>query len=243
MKRGISIIIPVFNESHIISQSIQQIQHIGFGSEDEIIVVDGNPETNTIASISQRWVKKASSLKGRGVQMNCGAKMARGDIFLFLHADTLLAPNALPLIKHTLTRPEIIGGAFDLGIQSDRMAYRLIEKTASLRSRITRIPYGDQAIFMEKSFFTKIGGYREIPIMEDVELMKRVKSFGGKIKIIRPPVMTSPRRWETEGVVYGTLRNWMLIILYSFGVHPKRLARFYCNTQLKHSESKSLNFW
>ena len=227
MKRGISIIIPVFNESHIISESIRHIQHIGFGEADELIVVDGNPEANTIASISERWVRKASSPKGRGIQMNYGAKMARGDILLFLHADTYLVSNALSLIEQALNHPGIIGGAFDLGIQSDRMIYRVIEKAASLRSRITRIPYGDQAIFIEKSFFTTIGGYRDIPIMEDVELMKRVKSFGGKIRIIRSPVMTSPRRWEAEGVVFGTLRNWMLISLYSFGVDPKKLARFY----------------
>jgi rSAM/selenodomain-associated transferase 2 len=227
MKRSVSIIIPVFNETHIISESIQHIHQSGFGEADEIIVVDGSTEANTIVSISQRWVRKVSSPKGRGVQMNCGAKMATGDILLFLHADTHLVSNALPLIKHTLNHPRIVGGAFDLGIQSDRVIYRLIEKMASLRSRITRIPYGDQAIFIEKSFFTKIGGYRDIPIMEDVELMKRVKSFGGKIRIIRSPVMTSPRRWEAEGVVFGTLRNWMLISLYSFGVDPKRLARFY----------------
>jgi len=227
MSLGISVIIPVFNESHIISRTIRHVQNLEFRKSDEIIVVDGNPKKNTIASISDKTVRKVSSSKGRGAQMNQGAEMAIGDVLLFLHADTRLAVDALSRIENTLNNPGVIGGAFDLGIQSDRLAYRLIEAVASYRSRITRIPYGDQAIFMRKAFFQHIGGYRDIPIMEDVELMKRVKSQDGRIKIIRQQVMTSPRRWESEGILYGTLRNWMLITLYSLGVSPQKLAEFY----------------
>ena len=121
----------------------------------------------------------------------------------------------------------IVGGAFRLGIQSDRLAFRIIEKVANFRSRTTRIPYGDQAIFIERNFFQQVGGYKEIPLMEDVELMRRIKKAGGKIAIINRQVQTSPRRWEKEGVVRCTLRNWVLITLYFLGVSPNQLVKFY----------------
>ena len=114
-----------------------------------------------------------------------------------------------------------------MGIQSGRRVFRLIETGASLRSRITRVPYGDQAIFIRKDYFESIGGFSEIPLMEDVELMRRIKKGGGRIFIIPQKVMTSPRRWEKEGIVYCTLRNWTLITLYFLGVPPEKLTAFY----------------
>ena len=120
-----------------------------------------------------------------------------------------------------------IAGAFDLAIDSDKPAFRLIEKAASLRSRMTRIPYGDQVIFIRKGEFRELGGFRDIPIMEDVDIMRRIKKRKGRICIIGKAVRTSPRRWEKEGIVYTTLRNWLLITLYLFGVRPEKLVRFY----------------
>jgi hypothetical protein len=120
-----------------------------------------------------------------------------------------------------------IAGSFDLGIRSEKKAFRLIEKMVFFRSRLTKIPYGDQAFFIERKFFAKLGGYKEIPIMEDVELMRRIKAAGGKIAIIPNPVQTSPRRWEREGILYCTLRNWILVMLYFFGVSPERLSKLY----------------
>jgi hypothetical protein len=120
-----------------------------------------------------------------------------------------------------------VGGAFDLEIKSKKRIFRLIERAASIRSRLTRIPYGDQAIFLKKSFFDQIGGFKDIPIMEDVELMQRVKKAGQKIKFIPRKVWTAARRWEKEGIVYCTLRNWILISLYMFGVSPEKLNKFY----------------
>jgi len=227
MNLKISIIIPVFNESLIISQTIRHLQTLESKKADEIIVVDGDPLHTTISTISDQTVKKTSSRKGRGAQMNHGAKMATGDILLFLHADTRLVSDALSRIENALNSADVIGGAFNLGIRSDGLSFRIIEKMASLRSRITRIPYGDQAIFIKRDFFNNMGGYREIPIMEDVDLMKRVKSLGGKIKILNQTVQTSPRRWESEGILYCTLRNWMVLALYKCGIAPNRLARFY----------------
>lgn len=120
-----------------------------------------------------------------------------------------------------------IGGAFDLGIESDRFAFRIIEIMGSLRSRLTRLPYGDQAIFIRADFFRKIGGFKEIPLMEDVELMQRIKNNEAQIIILKDRVLTSPRRWEKEGIIFCTLRNWLLAILFSLGIKPEILARFY----------------
>jgi hypothetical protein len=114
-----------------------------------------------------------------------------------------------------------------LAIDSERPVFRLIEKAASLRSRLTKIPYGDQAVFMRKTVFNELGGFRDIPIMEDVEIMRRIKKRSGKICIIDKAARTSSRRWEREGIVYTTLRNWLLITLYLIGVKPEKLARFY----------------
>ena len=159
--------------------------------------------------------------------MNAGAAAASGDILIFLHADTRLPADALPLISRAMRDSACWGGAFSLGISSPKWIYGLIARTASARSRLTRIPYGDQAIFLRRDSFRELGGYPEIPIMEDVALMREVKKRDGKITIIPCPVATSPRRWEREGLLYATLRNWLLLVLYLLGGSPEKLVRYY----------------
>ena len=223
----LSIIIPVFHEMHTINQTISHLYALNFTGQFEVIVVDGNLTGNTIHAITFGEVKKAIASKGRGLQMNAGAAVARGRILLFLHADTRLGSEALKMILLAMESKDVVGGAFELGIESSKRAFRIIEKAARIRSKITQIPYGDQAIFLERNFFNQIGGFKEIPIMEDVELMGRIKKSGRKIAIIPYQVQTSPRRWETEGLIFCTLRNWTLISLYCMGVSPYRLAKFY----------------
>jgi rSAM/selenodomain-associated transferase 2 len=227
MRPGISIIIPVWNEVSIINHSIARILDLKRDDGLEVIVVDGSPDGETVHSIREEKVKKFTARRGRSVQMNEGAFHASREILLFLHADTILPEGALRKISALMDKGDVVGGAFDLGIDSERTVFRIIETAASLRSRISRIPYGDQAIFVRKDYFHAMGGFKEIPLMEDVELMRRIKKAGDKIGIIREKVKTSPRRWEKEGVLYCTLRNWTLISLYSFGVSPERLVRFY----------------
>lgn len=222
-----SIIIPVLNESSIINQTIEHIYHIGSEFDREIIVVDGDMDGRTIKSIKREEVIKTVSRKGRGMQMNKGASVARGDILLFLHTDTELPEDAFRTISSALDKKEYVGGAFDLGIKSDRFVFRIIEKAVYIRTRLTGIPYGDQAIYIKKDFFKKINGFKEIPLMEDVELIRRIKKSGYEMHLIPQKVQTSPRRWEEEGVIYCTLRNWVLITLYSFGVQPAKLVKFY----------------
>jgi rSAM/selenodomain-associated transferase 2 len=160
--------------------------------------------------------------------MNHGASLAQGAILLFLHADTQLPTGALDRITQALEAdPDVVAGAFDLGIDSPRRVFRITERYVALRTRLTRVPFGDQAIFMKRAYFAGINGYREIPIMEDVELMQRVKKSGKRITIIPRQVSTSARRWEQEGILYCTFRNWTLQLLYLLGVSPERLAQWY----------------
>ena len=222
----ISVVIPVLDETNRINQVIEHVNYLS-GNNSEIIVADGDPLGTTISSIADERVIKVPSEMGRGKQMNQGAAAATGEILLFLHADTFLPSRAFEKIEGVMRTGRYSGGAFDLGIDSSRTALRIVEKAASLRSRITRIPYGDQAIFIRNDIFQSMGGFRDFPIMEDVDLMQRLKRDRRCIVIISDKVRTSPRRWEKEGVVYCTLRNWTLITLYMLGVNPEKLVRFY----------------
>jgi GT2 family glycosyltransferase len=126
-----------------------------------------------------------------------------------------------------MTGGRYAAGAFDLGIRTERKIFRITERYVALRSRLTRVPFGDQAIFIRRDYFEHIGGYSNIPIMEDVDLMRRIRKKGDRICIIPEKVMTSARRWEKEGVLCATLRNWMLQSSYALGVPPERLAKYY----------------
>lgn len=227
MKIDISIIIPVLNEPETINPAIKKIYSQNFSGVLEIIVVDGSEDKGTIGCIENKNVMTISSPPGRGVQMNHGADMASGEILLFLHCDTILPENGLNHICAVMNDQTVKAGAFDLFINSCGFAFRVIEKTASFRSRITKIPYGDQAVFIRKRYFIKIGQYSDIPIMEDVDLMMRIKKDKGKLTILKSRTSTSPRRWEKEGILFCTLRNWMILTLFLLGTAPEKLSGFY----------------
>ena len=222
-----SFIIPVLREAPVIREAVAGIRMLDGGETVEIIVVDGDPEGETLYALSDGAVRKILSGPGRGCQLNRGAEAASGEVLVFLHADTALPRNALGRIGEALRDDALAGGAFDLAIDSPRPIFRLIERAASRRSRITRIPYGDQAIFLRRACFRALGGFRELPVMEDVDFMRRLRSSGGRIAILPERVVTSARRWEKEGVLYTTLRNWVLVALFTLGADAKRLARWY----------------
>jgi len=219
--------VPVFQEGETINGLMEHLHQLDTEKTCEIIVVDGDQEKDTLRAIHSNHVIKVSSEKGRAKQMNAGAFIAKGDILIFLHADTELPILAFKKISAVMEQEGYRAGAFDLGIKSDKLIFKIIAFLASLRSRLNRIPYGDQAIFIQREYFNKIGGYQEIPLMEDVELMKRIKKSGQKIWISYDRVRTSPRRWVKEGVIYCILRNWTLQALYALGVSPHKLIHFY----------------
>lgn len=222
-----SIIIPVYKEKSIINNTIGYIKSLEDINKAEIIIVDGDKKGSTIKHISNDNIIKILSVKERGTQMNIGAEMAKGKTLIFLHADTLLPFNSLQIIDNILSNKKYKAGAFDLGIDSKKIIFRIIGFISSIRSRITRIPYGDQAYFINRNYFFEIGKFKSMPIMEDVELMHRIKKRKDKIYIVHDKVKTSSRRWEKEGIICCTLRNWTLIILYYLGFKPEKIIKFY----------------
>lgn len=224
-----SCIIPVLNEGQGINACLEAFFRHVSPDTCEVIVVDGDAEGSTIDQITHPRVVTMCGPRGRGAQMNAGAQAAQGKRLIFLHADTILPPDALSRIQDVLANERYAAGAFTLRFASRRWAFRMIGRTAALRYRLTRLPYGDQAFFMTNDYFRKIGGFAEIPIMEDIDMMRRIKKRGDRIHILSTAVLTSPRRWEEEGIVYCILRTWVLASLFCAGVPPHVLAEYYRN--------------
>lgn len=229
MRYDLSVIVPVVHEQASINECIRQIKKQTYTAGVQIIVVDGDPSGSTLKEIRDNDIIGITAPMGRARQMNAGAMRADGKILVFLHCDTQLPDGGFQDMVQVMEKPSVKAGAFDLAIHKKGFAFRIIETIASLRSRITRLPYGDQVIFMDRAFFFTIGQYHPIPIMEDVELMQRTKKHKGQIFILKKTVLTSARRWEKEGLVYCTLRNWAIMMLYLLGASPHRLARLYQN--------------
>lgn len=224
---AVSVIIPVLNEAHGINACLETL-FAQFPDEIfEVIVVDGDPEGSTIRQIFHPKVIRLCAMKGRGKQMNAGAQTARGEILLFLHADTRLPDNAFSGIRQVMADKQYVAGAFTLRFESQKLAFALIAGAASWRYRLTRLPYGDQAFFMSRGYFNEIGRFAEIPIMEDVDMMRRIRKRGERIRILLDAVTTSPRRWEKEGILYSVIRTWTIAFLFACGADPNRLAKYY----------------
>ncbi|MBN4006705.1 TIGR04283 family arsenosugar biosynthesis glycosyltransferase [Nostoc sp. LPT] len=225
----ISIIIPVINEAGNIKGAIATTQP---SINIEVIVVDGGSKDNTVEIVQSLGVKVISSSPGRAVQMNAGAVAASGEILLFLHADSRLPTGFDEMIRTALQQPGIVAGAFKLRIDASLLSLRWVEWGVNVRSHFCQMPYGDQAIFVTKAVFQQIGGFPELPIMEDFELMRRLKAKG-HITIISTPVVTSARRWLQKGVFKTTLLNQIVIIAYLLGVSPERIRRWYRREKFK----------
>ncbi|MBD2254585.1 TIGR04283 family arsenosugar biosynthesis glycosyltransferase [Nostoc parmelioides] len=219
----ISIIIPTLNEAGNIQQAIATTQP---NVNIEVIVVDGGSQDDTVAIAQSLGVKVISSSPGRAVQMNTGAALATGEILLFLHADTRLPVGFDEMIRAALRQPGVVAGAFALRIDADLAGLRWVEKGVYWRSHFFQMPYGDQAIFMTKALFQEVGCFPELPIMEDFELMRRLKR-AGKITILSVAAITSARRWLQRGVFQTTLINQVVIIAYLLGVAPAQLRNLY----------------
>ncbi len=224
----LSIIIPVLHEQRIINTCIKHLKNIQTKNDTiQIIVVDGSPTQDTNQAITDSTVKKLTSKQGRGTQMNTGASLAKHHNLLFLHADVLLPKHAYTHIENALNDPTICAGAFSLSINTTKKILKLIAKLTTLRSRLFKTPYGDQAIFLTKTTYQKIGGYKDIPIMEDLALMQHLRKNHHPVTILKQNVIASPRRWEKEGIIASTLRNQWIKTLYHLGVKPNILVRFY----------------
>jgi uncharacterized protein len=215
---SVSVIVPVLNEA----ESLKTWQQ----PEGEWILVDGGSQDETIALAENLGIRIIRSEPGRSRQMNWGAAIAHADILLFLHADTQLPADFLAQIQQTLAQPGVVAGAFGLAIAGDQPGLRWVEWGVEWRSRCWQMPYGDQGIFLKAETFWKLGGFADLPIMEDFELVKRLQKLG-KIAIVPATVTTSARRWEKLGVFKTTVINQLMVVAYYLGVPGDRLARFY----------------
>ncbi len=218
-------IIPVLNEAENIGLVISPIQR---AENIEIIIVDGGSQDNTVEIAQGLGVKVIVTNRGRALQMNAGAKIATGEILLFLHGDTQLPLGFETEVRETFINSNIIAGAFQLKINGDQLSLRLIEKTVFWRSKYLQMPYGDQAIFIKASTFWEIGGFPEQLIMEDFEFIRRLNRLG-RIEILSSSVITSGRRWKKLGVFKTTLINQLMIIGYYLGISPIKLSQWYRN--------------
>jgi rSAM/selenodomain-associated transferase 2 len=223
--RTISVVIPTLNEAPYLDRALAPLRG---GQNIETIVVDGGSHDGTDVLAAERGVPLIRGCPGRAQQLNAGARAAVGEILLFLHADTQLPDRFDEYVRQTLASPNVVAGAFRLRIDGPRPAFRLIEWAVNLRSRYLQMPYGDQAIFLRTDTFHQLGGFPELPIMEDFELVRRLRRLG-KIAIVAAPATTSARRWEQLGPWRTTLINQQVILGYHLGVSPQTLSRWYAH--------------
>lgn len=237
-KVTISIIIPVLHEENRI---IELVRALSAHEEMEIIVVDGDSQASTITVLEDSFqgVVALRSEPGRAVQMNAGAKVATGDVLLFVHADTALPKDGLTAVRQVLENGFARCGAFELEFCPASLAGKIVGQWAGLRSRLDRRPYGDQAQFFTAQLFHELGGFAPLPIMEDVELMGRAVRAGAMPCIVPLKVKTSPRRYDREGWLVRGVRNWTMRVAFALGVPAHRLAGWYGSHTDESTEKKS----
>ncbi len=224
----ISVIIPVLNDAEALDLALSSTQDC---AGVERIVVDGGSSDESAEVAQSRGAKILHSFPGRARQMNTGAEVAEGTFLVFLHADTRLPEGFGHHIRRILTQSGVAAGAFQLQIDASSARWRFIEKTANWRSRYLQMPYGDQAIFLRTELFREMGGFPDLPIMEDFQLIHRLQGEG-RIVIAPAAVVTSARRWEKLGALRTTLINQLMILGFYFGFEPSRLARWYHRKKL-----------
>lgn len=232
----ISIIIPTLNEERQLPVLLSLLQ----GRQDlEIIVADGGSTDRTLGIASEYKVKSVSSSGGRGPQQNAGARIATGDILMFLHSDTILPEHFRESVETLLNLHGTAAGVFPLKINAAGRTYRLIERAANLRSRLLGLSYGDQVLFMRRNIFIRAGGFPDQPLLEDLGLVSHLKRFG-RIRIAPQPVLTSARRWERLGPWQTTLFNQCILAGYLLGMDPRTLARLYYRTRNKEKDRRGI---
>ena len=219
----ISIIIPVLNEAGYLAQTLAMAQT---ARNCEILVVDGGSWDGTLHLAETLGARVIAAKPGRSSQMNVGAVAASGDILLFLHGDTRLPEEFDRFVRETLAMPNTVAGAFRLAIDGNSPALRLVEWGVNLRSRLLQLPYGDQALFLTRATFHTLGGFPDLPIMEDFELVRQLRKLG-MIRLLPVSVLTSGRRWQKLGIVKTTLINQLAIVAYLVGIAPAQIARWY----------------
>ena len=223
MARDISVVIPALNEAGHVGAACRAAAR---GRRIETIVVDGGSHDDTVAEARAAGALVLHARPRRAGQMNVGAGAARGRILCFVHADTRLPPDFDRAIHAALAHPRAAAGAFGLAIDARSAAARLVAWGANWRTRLLQLPYGDQAIFLSAATFWAVGGYADLPLMEDVVLVRQLLRRG-RLVLARSMVTTSARRWQNLGYGRTTGRNALLMAAFFMGASPRRLAHWY----------------
>lgn len=235
----ISFILPVLNEAVMVVEQLQRLQpyrRLGH----ELVVVDGGSQDQTLSQASSLADIAVSSPAGRGRQMNRGAELASGEVLLFLHVDTVLPAAAASRIEAACGAGSVINSAkktaddvagfrwgwFDVRLSNPAWSYRMIARSMNLRARMTSVCTGDQAMFVQRQLFDEVGGFPQLPLMEDVAMSKILRRVA-KPRCIADAVETSSRRWEANGLFRTMLLMWQLRLLFFLGVSPSRLVKRY----------------
>ena len=221
----LSIVIPALNESVNLARNLPRL--VTREPDAEMVVVDGGSDDDSREAVARvpsvQWLVGE---RGRARQMNAGARATHGDVLVFLHADTVLPDGAGAAIREALVDPAFVGGRFDVRLDSRRILLAMVGWMMNQRSRLTGISTGDQAIFVRRKTFDAVGGFADIPLMEDIDFTRRLKRHG-RMAALRLRVITSARKWELKGVVRTIVLMWALRLLYALGVPPARLHRWY----------------
>ncbi len=221
----VSVVIPVWRDEEALSRALA---HVRASARVEVLVACAGGEERRYERLRERYhgTKWISAPRGRAVQMNAGAAAARGRWLLFLHADSTLPDDWLDVLARADERADTVGGAFRLSIDSRAWQARVIEAGVRLRVALLGLPYGDQALFVRRKIFEQAGGYRDLPLMEDVDFVRRISRIG-RIEPCRSPVLTSARRWERDGWFRRSRQNFRLVAQFLLGASPARLAQAY----------------
>ena len=224
----LSVIVPMLNEAGTIRGTLAAIRA---GAPDaEILAVDGGSSDNSALVARELADDVITCDRGRARQMNAGAAGALGENLVFVHADTLVPLSFGSDIAGALSDPAVVGGRFDVMLDDRAFIFRLIGHMISIRSRISRTGTGDQAIFVRRDVFARLGGFPDLELCEDLDFARRLKRTG-KVACLRSRVTTSARRWQRDGVARTVLRMWMIRSLYLLGVSPSRLKRVYTDVR------------
>ncbi|MDX6647413.1 MAG: hypothetical protein QOK40_3140 [Miltoncostaeaceae bacterium] len=218
----ITIVIPALNEASVLPSTLAAARALG--GDPEIVVVDGGSSDDTPRIARERGASCVAAPPGRAVAMNRGAALAGGEVLIFVHADTRLPPDAGRRIASALAEPDVVGGCFRLSFDSRRRLLSLYAFCTRFGFRL--LHYGDAAYFVRAEVFRRLGGYREYPLMEDLDLWLRMRCCGRTV-VLPSCVVTSARRYERRGALRQQALNTALVLLFMLGVHPRRLKRFY----------------
>ena len=222
---ALAIVIPTLNEASTLPLLLGDLALLDVPAN--VVVADGGSVDNTVDVARKNGAGVVMGDVGRAIQMNNGANHSRGDWLLFIHADTRLTSSARSELDRAITSgDELQAAVWRLRVGSNRAVFRCIEFGARLRDRVLGLPYGDQGLLIRRTLFDSIGGFRELPVLEDVAMVRDIRTFTG-IHRFRSPIVVSSRRWDRQGAVRCSLRNLMLVLAYRVGVSPERLIGFY----------------